>query len=103
MPSIALNERFDAFSPSGWAKPIAQGLSGYGGYTWYDQISFYGCAACSPPVQQHNPPGQSFVDEAQQYWSIGSSTVGLGIYVQQNTFRRYTGHGEHLNVLRILY
>jgi hypothetical protein len=106
MPSIALNENFSTFTDivsNNWAKPTAKGLSGYFGLTWYDQIYIYSCSACMPSLQQNNPPGQTAVDQAQQFWNIGSATVNFGIYVQQNTFRRYTGHGEHLNVLRILY
>ena len=101
-PSISLNETFGAFTPANWPLPTAGGTSGYG-TTWYDQIFIHNCPGCSPVVQQDNPVGQTQVDQAQQFWNIGSATPGLGIYVQQNTFRRYTGHGEHRNVLRILY
>lgn len=103
MPSIALNETFGQFTPSSWTKPTAGGTATYGGYTWYDQIFVTGCTNCVPPSQQDNPLGQAFVDQAQQFWQVGSSTPGFGIYVQQNTFRRFTGHGDHWDVLRILY
>lgn len=95
MPSIALNELFGEFTQSLWNKPTAEGLAAYPEFTWYDQISITGCTNCVPPSQQGNPLGQSFVDDAPQFWQIGSSTSGTGIWVQQNTFRRFTGHGEY--------
>jgi hypothetical protein len=102
MPSIALNEVFGTFTQSNWPKPVAQGTANYNnGYIWYDQIFIAECPNCAPPVQRDNPPGQAVVDQAQQFWNLGSSTPGLGIYVQQNTFRRHTGHGEHLNLIRV--
>ena len=106
MTSIALNEAFGPWVPdttNNWNKPIAGGLPSYGGYTWYDQISVSNCPTCSPAVQQNNPPGQTAVDNSQQSWRIGSASVGSGIYVQVDTLRRYSGHGEHNPVTRILF
>ena len=108
MTGIAFNETFGTFqslTANNWAKPVAEGKASYPGYFWTDQMSIFNCflPECIPLVEQGNPVGQASVDQVQQFWQIGSATPGLGIYVQQNTFRRYTGHGEHLNILRVLY
>jgi hypothetical protein len=105
MPSIALNETFDQFfdmTSNNWAKPSAGGITGYGGYTWWDNIFVISCGACNPPLQRDNPPGQTWIDKALQHWYIGIGVSGLGgVYVQQDMFRRYTGQGEHTDITRI--
>lgn len=103
MPSIALNEQFGAFvndQANNWAKPTAGGLSQYGGYDWWDNMYMYNCSSCSPPVQNpQNPLTNNRVDHAAQSWRIGSSTVGSGVLVQNNTHQRYTDHGRHTNIV----
>jgi hypothetical protein len=104
---ISINEHFGPFAKDDpaytWAVPTAMPLPGYayGGYTWYDEMSIRGCTGCNPPSQQGNPAGQVGVDQGQQSWGVGSTIEQGGIYVQQNTFRRFSGHGEHQNVVRI--
>ena len=106
LPSISINEHFGTFTKDNpdysWNIPSATPLPG-SSYTntWSDQIYITGCTACNPPSQQDNPPNQTGVDQALQFWSVGSTVEQLGIYVQQNLFRRFTGHGEHQSVVRI--
>jgi len=69
------------------------------GIYWVDNID---CRMhrCIPPKRTDNPPGQIGVDRAQQSGTLGHCRA-VGRLCQQNTFRRYTGHGETRTPLRI--
>ncbi len=106
MSSVALNESFGAFvndQDNNWAKPVARGLSGYSQWDFVDNMYMYNCPSCKPEIQ--NPPkppiplGNSAVDHASQAWRIGSSTVGSGVRVQNNTHQRFQDHGRHTNIV----
>lgn len=106
LPSIAYNELFggwqdDYFNTTGvhntWIPPTASGKTGFAGDQWFDDLYEYSCAnltpACANPGQ--DPLGPRRVQSAPQYWYVGSSTPGFGVYVQTDTHVRYTDHGEH--------
>jgi hypothetical protein len=51
------------------------------------------------PVSPQNPLGSNAVNETRQTWFVGSTQPGLGVPVQNDSLRRYTDHGIHVDIV----
>jgi hypothetical protein len=99
MPSIAMNEAFgtwQADQSNNWSKPEPNGVTGYAGYNWTDEMSIHLCNPCNPdPTGPQTPLSPIKVDHASQTFKIGSATVEAGVPVQTKRHQRYVDHGRH--------
>jgi hypothetical protein len=79
-------------SPNGWAVPQSQ---------WFDTMSFQCPEGNCTPMPANPPPGcwpdcgSVKVQSAPQTFSVGTTGVGGGVAVQQDTHQRYQDHGSH--------
>ena len=58
------------------------------------QASNYYPSATSPQT----PLSATTVQHWEQGWNIGSTTSGLGVYVQDDTLQKYIDHAGHLGI-----
>jgi hypothetical protein len=101
---VAINEGWTSgvtpsYSGENWSRSNAGGLI-VDPRIWADGISTSGSGLTPAVINPCSPTLCSIVvDYWDGEWRVGSTTPGLGVRVQTNRWRRYTDHGEHINIV----
>lgn len=99
-----VNENFDNpqdAQPNNWGGFNPNGSAGVANSTTFkDDYCLVGIGGVNPNTQApQNPLGANLVDSVTQIYSIGSTTVGSGVPVQDQTLSRYVDHPALTNIV----